>query len=451
MFARLGSRTRWLAVGAVVAVLLGGSAVLTASAAGSPSASALVPMTPCRLFDTRAGSDNIGPRATPLGNNETYTVAVWGANGNCTIPSGATGVSLGVVVVNPTAASFLTVFPADAARPLSSNMNWVSGQAPTPNAVTAALSNDGRMSLYNLAGTVDVLVDIVGYYVPTTSGSPGPPGPKGDKGDDGDVGAPGPRPANVVWVAKSGGDFTRLSAALASIHDNSDLNPYLIRVAPGIYDEASTTALKNWVDVEGSGQDVTTIICSCGGLGSIGANSAVLAAVVPLGGADLHARVSNLTVVNSGGGEKSYGIRMDNVSAAVSFDHVTAIGNGGSAENVGINTRGDPNAANLTNVTAIAGCCAFYGMGIENHNYTASIYTNVTATASGANNTDYGWWGPGGTPIIRDSNISGDTSVNVGIGGIHIVDTVLNGPTEGVGAGNCVDTLTPALTAFICT
>jgi hypothetical protein len=64
---------------------------------------------------------------------------------------------------------------------LTSNSNWVAGQAPTPNAVTAALSADGRLGLYNLTGTVDVLVDIVGYYELSTSG-PGPqglPGPSG--------------------------------------------------------------------------------------------------------------------------------------------------------------------------------------------------------------------------------------------------------------------------------
>jgi len=163
MFGRLGVRSRYVALGALVAVLSGGG-LLTASAAGSPLASSFVPITPCRLFDTRAGSDNIGPRATPLGPNETFIAAVWGTNGNCTIPSGASGVSISVAIINPTSGSFLTVFPADATRPLTSNLNWVAGQAPTPNGVTAALSTDGRLALYNLAGTVDLLVDIVGYY-----------------------------------------------------------------------------------------------------------------------------------------------------------------------------------------------------------------------------------------------------------------------------------------------
>lgn len=190
MSRRVGGRVRWTAVGLVAATLCGGGQLLTASAA-STQASSFVPITPCRLFDTRPGVDNIGPRATPLGPEETLVARVWGTNGNCTIPAGASGVSLGVVILNPTAGSFLTVFPADATRPLSSNVNWQPGQAPTPNAVTAALSADGRLGLYNLAGTVDLLVDVVGYYeVSTPSGSQGPPGPKGDAGSQG---PPGPR------------------------------------------------------------------------------------------------------------------------------------------------------------------------------------------------------------------------------------------------------------------
>jgi hypothetical protein len=146
------------------------------------------------LFDTRAEGDNVGPRSWPLAGGETHVAPVWGTNGNCTIPLGATGVSLSVTVVNPTAASYLTVFPADAPRPLASNLNWVAGQAPTPNAVTATLASDGRLAFYNLTGSVDVLVDVVGYYeLSTTGGSQGLQGPPGPKGDTGSQGPRGPQ------------------------------------------------------------------------------------------------------------------------------------------------------------------------------------------------------------------------------------------------------------------
>ncbi len=64
-------------------------------------------------MDTRAAF-NIGPKNTPLGAAATYTATVWGANGDCDIPTSATGVSLNVTAINPTQGSFLTLFPADA-------------------------------------------------------------------------------------------------------------------------------------------------------------------------------------------------------------------------------------------------------------------------------------------------------------------------------------------------
>jgi hypothetical protein len=104
-------------------------------------------------------------RATPIGANEAVTLAVWGTNGNCTIPNTATGIATNTTAVNPTAGSFLTVYPADAnPRPKASNLNFVAGSPPTPNQVTVGLSAAGAIGVYNLTGTVDVIVDIVGYY-----------------------------------------------------------------------------------------------------------------------------------------------------------------------------------------------------------------------------------------------------------------------------------------------
>lgn len=163
-----GGRSRWMAIGAIGAVVLGAGGLITASAAPSTSPSTLIPMTPCRLMDTR--SDRVvGTRNTPIGANETYTATVWGTNGNCTIPASATSVVINVVASNGTAGSFLTAFPADVDIPNSSMLNWTAGQAPVTNGATAALSADGKLKFNNFAGNVDLLVDITGYYAPVTS------------------------------------------------------------------------------------------------------------------------------------------------------------------------------------------------------------------------------------------------------------------------------------------
>ncbi len=179
------NRRRGLAVGIVVALVAGGVGLRSGvDAAGSGVASEFVPITPCRLADTRPGTDNVGTRSTPLGANESVPFAVWGANGACAVPSSATGIATNVTAVNPTAASYLTVYPGDAQRPLASNLNVSAGSLPTPNQVTVGLSATGGIRVYNLAGSVDVAIDIVGYYQPATS-SAGPPGPTGAVGPQG--------------------------------------------------------------------------------------------------------------------------------------------------------------------------------------------------------------------------------------------------------------------------
>ena len=159
------SRARWAAVGAAVAVSLGvGGVAVTNAVVSTGERTAFIPITPCRLFDTRPAPSQVGPRSAPLGPHEIYTVQVTGTTGNCIIPADASAVAMNVTTVGGTGASYLTVWPADAAQPLASNLNWVPGSPPTPNKVDVKLSATGAISLYNDVGTVAVLADVVGYY-----------------------------------------------------------------------------------------------------------------------------------------------------------------------------------------------------------------------------------------------------------------------------------------------
>jgi hypothetical protein len=161
-------RSKWAAVGAAVAVSLGAGGLAIADAAPPLGSSAFVPITPCRVLDTRAGAG--GPRSTPLRAGETFVQQVTGTNGACTVPPDAVGIAFNVTIANGTAVSFLTVWPAGAVRPNTSNLNWIANQAPTPNKVDVKLSADGKVSIYNNAGTVDVLADVAGYYVSLSGG-----------------------------------------------------------------------------------------------------------------------------------------------------------------------------------------------------------------------------------------------------------------------------------------
>ena len=133
--------------------------------------SAFVAITPCRLLDTRV-SQNVGTRDTPLDADETAIFDVWGTNGDCTIPSGATAIvgNLTVVKIHQTGAEFLTLFPASAARPKASTLN--PDGVIAANGFTIALSDVGRLAVYNSNDQPDIIIDIYGYYVDTTVSPP---------------------------------------------------------------------------------------------------------------------------------------------------------------------------------------------------------------------------------------------------------------------------------------
>lgn len=131
-------------------------------AASGDSDATFVPITPCRLIDTRPAPNRTGPLAA-FGIDDTRSVQAHGSNGDCVIPVDAAGLSLNVTAVGATAPTFLTIWP-DGARPNASSVNPFPGEPPTPNAVTTSLSSSGSFEIYNLAGTVNIIVDVNGYY-----------------------------------------------------------------------------------------------------------------------------------------------------------------------------------------------------------------------------------------------------------------------------------------------
>ncbi len=96
---------------------------------------------------------------------------------------------------------------------------------------------------------------------------------------------------NIVTVAKSGGDFTDLQAAIDSITDADRYNPYLIVIAPGWYEIKQTITMKNYVSITGSGQEATFLS------GNIGGDSRKNSAIIQ--GASV-AELSNISIYNGG-------------------------------------------------------------------------------------------------------------------------------------------------------
>jgi hypothetical protein len=134
------------------------------------TAGSYVPLTPSRIVDTRAGSGSIYAGET-MGTQGTLNVEATGVGG---VPStGVAGVLLNVTVVNTALPSYLTVFPEGGSQPTASNLNWPAG-AVVPNRVMVPVSaTNGEISLFNDQGSVDVVVDVDGYF---TTGATTPTG-----------------------------------------------------------------------------------------------------------------------------------------------------------------------------------------------------------------------------------------------------------------------------------
>jgi hypothetical protein len=118
------------------------------------SGDAFYGVTPTRILDTR------GSATGPLGANATGELTVSG------VPTSAHAAVLNVTVTNPTAGSYLTVWPAGAAQPLASDLNFMGGQT-VANLVVVQLgtgTSAGKVDIYNAFGSTDVVVDLVGWY-----------------------------------------------------------------------------------------------------------------------------------------------------------------------------------------------------------------------------------------------------------------------------------------------
>ncbi|WP_392544700.1 collagen binding domain-containing protein [Oryzobacter telluris] len=144
----------------------GASDVLADVAGYFPAGGSFVPLSPARLMDTRstgATIDGQGKGGGAIAQNGTRTLTVGGRYG---IPTtGVESVVLNVTGVAPTAGTFLTVWPAGATRPTTSNLNLKKGEV-RPNLVVVKLGTAAAVSFFNSMGSVNVLADVAGY-IPT--------------------------------------------------------------------------------------------------------------------------------------------------------------------------------------------------------------------------------------------------------------------------------------------
>jgi hypothetical protein len=226
----------------------------------------------------------------------------------------------------------------------------------------------------------------------------------------GGVTAQGPVPpgklagyANVVVVAKAGGNFTSIQDAVNNIPAGQD-SRWLVWVAPGVY--AERVHMKPFVDIAGAGEALVTITAP----GGTNYNDATVTGANDAG-------LRDVTVENSGGADHAYAIY--NSYASPRIQHVTLRARAGAVDAAGVfNDTNDtrPVLEDLT-VTVTGTASGGYVYGVYNAYYTSPVMTRVDITAGGTGRT-YGVYNHYyASPEMQDVNVvvtsGGDESTGI--------------------------------------
>jgi hypothetical protein len=229
---------------------------------------------------------------------------------------------------------------------------------------------------------------------------------------------------NVVIVAKSGGDYTTIQSAINSISSASQSNPYLIWVAPGVYNEAVT--MKPFVHLQGSGEGVTVI------------TSNVSSPSLPPTQATLflasNVSLRDLTVRNTGTGSYNVGLTASNgaIDILVADVEAQSQGSGGTdSNNHAIHLTGNGTSVTLQSVNAFAEngyiAVSLYNdsgttvtllngsyIASSGFEYTRAVYNrgtieaeHITVRAENSPNRNYGMWNDGATITLRGGSVIG--------------------------------------------
>jgi Bacterial Ig-like domain (group 3)/FG-GAP-like repeat len=123
-----------------------------------------IPITPCRIADTRNATGAFGGPELAAGVTRTFNVP----QSACGIPSTAAAFSLNITVVPDKSLGYLTMWPAGQAQPAVSTLN--SDGRVKANAAIVPAGTNGGVSLYASDATQAIL-DIDGYFVPAGTAS----------------------------------------------------------------------------------------------------------------------------------------------------------------------------------------------------------------------------------------------------------------------------------------
>ncbi len=123
------------------------------------SLSTYVPVTPCRVVDTRGTAGNFGGPTLTTNTSRSFPIPA----SSCGIPANASAYSFNLAVVPAGPLGYVTVWPTGVAQPGTANLNSTAGQVLS-NAVLVAAGTNGAVSVY-VSDTTDIILDITGYFL----------------------------------------------------------------------------------------------------------------------------------------------------------------------------------------------------------------------------------------------------------------------------------------------
>ena len=199
---------------------------------------------------------------------------------------------------------------------------------------------------------------------------------------------------NILTVGE-GGEYSTINDAFNAIQNNSSTHRYLIRVGPGIYNER--VEMKPYVDIEGSGQNITIIRYS----GNV-ITPALGSASATLIGAN-NATVRNMSIESVATGGTSYAVAMYNQNVSPTLSQINVVVSGASTESIGLyNSSSSPKINHVQFSITNSNAC----VGIMNSNASHPNMESVNIVCTGAMTHAYGCRNVSSSPVINRISIT---------------------------------------------
>jgi Bacterial Ig-like domain len=222
--------------------------------------SKFVPLSPVRIFDTRANGE-VGPKGL-VAAGKSIDVQVAGVKG---IPADAIAVVLNVTTTDGLGGGFVTAWPAGEPEPNSSNLNVTRANQTRPNGVTIKVGAGGKITLRTTGGS-HLLADAFGYFVkttgPTTDGRLVPLAPA-RVFDTRDNEAPGPKgfvkakaTISVQIAGKGGVPTTGAAAVVLNVTADASGGTGFVTVWPG----ATPMPVASSLNLNGTGDTTPNLV-----------------------------------------------------------------------------------------------------------------------------------------------------------------------------------------------